>query len=213
MGRIRRSGCRVRIGVFGGTFDPPHIAHLILAGEALVQLNLERVLWVLTPMPPHKPGRTITSLTQRVQMVQAALEGNPNFVLSTVEIDRSPPHYAVETMGLLQSQFPGCELVYLMGSDSLRDLPNWYCPKEFVRRCTNLGVMKRPGAIFDLRDLQVLDKSVPGVVAKVQFFSAPMVDISASMIRQRIAAKEHYQYYLPPSVFRLVQEMGIYSKQ
>ena len=94
------------IGVYGGTFDPPHLGHLILAAEALHQLQLQRLLWVLTPEPPHKPGRPITPLPQRLEMLQLALAGTPGFELSTVEIDRPGPHFTIETLKILRRQFP-----------------------------------------------------------------------------------------------------------
>src|SRR5512143_3713267 len=113
------------IGVFGGTFDPPHTGHLILAAEAQAQLDLERILWVLTPTPPHKPGQRITSTALRLEMLQAAIDGNPDFELSRVDLDRPPPHYAVDSVHLLRAAYPQAWLAYLMGGDSLDDLPTW----------------------------------------------------------------------------------------
>ena len=115
----------MRLGIFGGTFDPPHIGHLVLASEAYHQLKLDRLLWVLTPRPPHKPNQQITALEYRIEMVQAIVEDEPTFELSRVEIDRPPPHYAVDTVEILGKRFPGARLIYLVGGDSLRDLPLW----------------------------------------------------------------------------------------
>ena len=107
----------MRLGVFGGTFDPPHIGHLILAAEALDQLQLDKVLWLLTPFPPHKISQSITPLLQRLQMLQAALVDEPRFELSRLDIDRPPLHYAVDTLALLRQNVPSAQLVYLMGED------------------------------------------------------------------------------------------------
>ena len=96
----------MRLGIFGGTFDPPHVGHLILATEAQYQLRLERVLWVLTPCPPHKAGQSISSVDERFELLYASLEGNPDFELSRADLDRPPPHYAVDTVELLRKAYP-----------------------------------------------------------------------------------------------------------
>ena len=106
-----------RLGVFGGTFDPPHVAHLILAAEARYQLGLDRVLWVLTPHPPHKEGQEITPCDERLALLEAAIGDDSAFELTRVDIDRPPPHYAFQTMRLLRGTYPGEVLVNLMGCD------------------------------------------------------------------------------------------------
>jgi nicotinate-nucleotide adenylyltransferase len=200
----------MRIGIFGGTFDPPHIAHLILADEACSQIRLERLLWVLNPDPPHKHGLSITPLVDRLAMVQAALANNPAFELSRVEIDRPAPYYAVDTVRLLREQYPGAELIYLMGSDSLRDLPTWHRPREFVGATHILGVMLRPE---NQVDLPALEAQIPGVSAKVRMIQTPLIEISASQIRQRVSQGGSFRYYLPQGVYDIIQERGLYRLQ
>ena len=195
------------LGLFGGTFDPPHLGHLILAAEARARLGLDRLLWVLTPDPPHKQGLPITPLEHRLAMVQLALAGAPEFELSRLELDRPGPHYALDTVRLAQAQFPGSPVIYLMGGDSLHDLPTWHCPAELVAACAALGVMRRPG---DALDLPALERVVPGVTAKVRFVEAPQVDIAAHEIRRRIAAGEPYRYFLPPAVLNYVEIHQLY---
>ena len=121
------------VGIFGGTFDPPHLGHLILASEALDQLGLARLLWVLTPMPPHKLDREITPLDHRLAMLNLALADWPQFQLSTIEIDRPGPHFTLDTVRLARAQHPGASMTLLIGGDSLRDLPSWHCPEP--RHC------------------------------------------------------------------------------
>ena len=196
-----------RLGIFGGTFDPPHIAHQILAAEALYQLELDKVLWVLTPDPPHKREREITPLLDRMEMVKAAIAGCSDFKISRVEIDRPAPHYAVDTLDLLQEQNPGAELVYLMGGDSLRDLPYWYAFQDFVAACHAFGVMRRPG---DDVDLDGLEMKISGIKKKVQFIETPYLDIAASHIRCRIRSGKPYRFYLPHSVYQIIQERNLY---
>ncbi|MGH2620124.1 MAG: nicotinate-nicotinamide nucleotide adenylyltransferase, partial [Anaerolineales bacterium] len=123
------------IGVFGGTFDPPHIGHLILADEARGVLSLSRVLWVVTGNPPHKPGQPVTPVNHRIGMVERSVQGNPGFELSRIELDRPGPHFAAETLELLAAGNLNEEWAYVMGEDSLADLPNWHRPDRFVALC------------------------------------------------------------------------------
>jgi nicotinate-nucleotide adenylyltransferase len=198
----------MKIGVFGGTFNPPHIAHLILADETRHQLELDRLLWVLTPNPPHKQDRDFLPLQARLDMLTAALASDPDFELSRVEIDRPPPHYAVDTMLLLRASHPTANLIYMMGGDSLHDLPLWYKPRDFLATCDALAVMRRPG---DQVDLPAIEMQIPGISNKVRFIEAPLLEISATALRDRIARGESYRYYLPPSVYEIIQERGLYS--
>lgn len=198
----------MRIGVFGGTFDPPHVGHLILASEAIEQLHLDRLLWVLTPDPPHKQGQLISPLAARLALVQAAIADNPLFALSSVEINRPGPHYALDTVRLLKQNYGlDSRILYLVGGDSLRDLPEWYRPGELIAEITGLGVMRRPG---DQVDLTCLEETLPGLSAKVHMIHAPLLDISATEIRQRIAEGRHYRYYVLPAVYTLIEKMGLY---
>lgn len=198
----------MKLGVFGGTFDPPHLGHLILAAEAQNQLELERVLFVLTPAPPHKTGLAITSLEQRLALLQAALEEAPGFEISRVDIDRQPPHYAVDTVRLLRQAYPGAKLTYLMGGDSLMDLPLWRHPSEFVQACDTIGVMRRPG---DRVSLLALEEQIPGLALKTQFIRVPLLEISSSEIRQRIREGKPVRYFLPPAVYRLILSERLYA--
>jgi nicotinate-nucleotide adenylyltransferase len=194
-------------GIYGGTFDPPHLGHLILAAEALSQLRLRRLLWVLTPDPPHKPDRPITPLPHRLAMLQRAIAQTPGFALSTVEIERPGPHYTIETLEKLRMQSPETDFVLLIGGDSLRDLPTWHRPQDIVTACRYLGVMRRPG---DSMQLDALERALPGLREKVRFIESPRLEISSSAIRQRIAEGGHYRYYLPESVYDYIQQNGLY---
>jgi nicotinate-nucleotide adenylyltransferase len=198
-----------RLGIFGGTFDPPHIGHQILGQEALYQLQLDEVLWILTPDPPHKKQRKITALSARLDMLQAAIAECDEFHLSRVDIDRPSPHYAVDTVQLLQQQFPQAELVYLMGGDSLHDLPIWYEAQEFVAACHSIGVMRRPG---DEINLSLLEIKIPAITHKIRFVDAPLLEIAASQIRSRIRQGKPFRYYLPESVYRIIEQRKLYQE-
>ncbi len=195
------------IGIYGGTFDPPHLGHLILAAESLQQLQLNRLLWVLTPKPPHKPGRPITPLPHRLEMLRRAIADTPGFELSTIEMDRPGPHYTAQTLEILRRQFPAADLAFLVGGDSLRDLPRWYRPQDILAACRFIGVMRRPG---DSIELDTLDSILPGLGGKIRFVDAPRLEISSSTIRQRIASGGHFRYYLPASVYDYIQQNHLY---
>lgn len=198
----------LRLGVFGGTFDPPHHAHRILAAEALEQLELERVLWVLTPNPPHKPDARITPLEHRLAMLEAALVGEERFELSRVDMERPPPHYALGTLQALRRQYPHACLVFLMGGDSLRDLPAWHEPQAFLEACDELGVMRRAS---DHLDLDALADTLPALKMKLRWIDTPLLEISASWIRQRVSAGKAYRFYLPEAVYQIIESRGLYK--
>jgi nicotinate-nucleotide adenylyltransferase len=195
------------IGIYGGTFDPPHIGHLILAAEALCQLKLARLLWVLTPEPPHKPHLPLTPLPHRQAMLQRAIAGTEGFELSTIEIDRPGPHYTIDTLQILRTQFPLVDFALLIGGDSLRDFPGWHRPLDIVAACHIIGVMRRPG---DTIELDTLERILPGLGEKIRFVEAPQLEIASSAIRRRIAEGGHYRYYLPESVYEYIQQNSLY---
>jgi nicotinate-nucleotide adenylyltransferase len=197
-----------RLGVFGGTFDPPHLGHLILAAEAQAQLGLEKVLFVLTADPPHKRKKHLSPLKDRLAMVQAAIRGQKIFKLSRVDIDRPGPHFTADTMKLLAKEHKGKDLVYLIGGDSLRDLPDWERAQDFVDACTALGVMRRPRTRIPLDDLE---RALPGLSAKLEFVDAPLLEISSSEIRERVNSGGHFRYYVPRVVYDVIRKRRLYK--
>ncbi len=196
-----------KLGIYGGSFDPPHLGHLILAAEALSQLQLERVLWVLSPDPPHKTGRKLTPLPHRLAMLRRMLASAPGFEISTVELTRPGPHYTIETLEILRRQFPPAEFVLLIGGDSLADLPGWHRPLDILAACQSVGVMRRPGAVIDTSQLE---HAMPGVQKKLRFVDAPQLEISSSTIRTRIASGGHYRYFLHPEVYEYIEQEKLY---
>jgi nicotinate-nucleotide adenylyltransferase len=197
-----------RLGIFGGTFDPPHVGHLILAAEARDQLDLDCTIWVLTPDPPHKRGQNISPLPKRLEMVELAVGEDEGFRLSHVDIQRSGPHYSVDTVKILKDQYPDQELIYLMGGDSLQDLPNWYQPHAFLAMLDGIGVMRRPGDDIDLSELL---HELPELSDKLNFVTAPLLEISAQQIRHRAREQRAFRYYLLPSIYTYIQREKIYQ--
>jgi len=198
-----------RVGLFGGTFDPPHLGHLILASEAQYQLELTRLLWTLTPEPPHKQDQPITSLEHRLAMVNLAIADNPSFELSRVELDRPGPHYTVDTVRILADQNPNAEIVPIIGGDSLSDLPTWHRPKELLYACHWVGVMRRPG---ESANLEALERKLPGISSKIHYVDAPLLEIASREIRTRIAKGRPFRYYLPPPVYEYIEQNHLYQQ-
>jgi nicotinate-nucleotide adenylyltransferase len=203
------AGLTELVGIYGGTFDPPHNGHLILAEVARTQIKLDRVVWVLTRQSPHKQDRSISPVNIRLKLLQLALGESAYDDISRVEIDRSPPYYALDTICLLQASYPAADLVYLMGGDSLRDLPTWHKPVQFIKSCFAIGVLNRPGIEMDL---SYLEHKLPGIKDKVIWIQSPMVDISASMIRQRIRQNLPYREYLPKAVADYIDQNDLYHR-
>ncbi len=199
---------RIKIGLFGGTFDPPHIGHLILASEAIHQLGLSRLLWMLAPDPPHKLDQSITPLPHRLEMLKRAIAGNESFEISYLEIERPGPHYTVDTVRILSELEPDADIVLLLGGDSLRDLPTWRLPAELVAEVSKIGVMRRPGDPFDL---SALEEKIPGLTEKVVFIDAPLQDLASREIRRRIANGGVYRCYVLPTVSEYIEENNLYS--
>ncbi len=197
-----------RIGIFGGTFDPPHLGHLILASEIRTQLKLDRLLWVLTRTPPFKQDRAITPHEHRLAMVHLAIDDNSSFELSRIEIDREGPHYTIDTLHLLEEENPDADLIFLMGGDSLRDFPLWHRPADILRVCHEIGVMRRPGDEIDLGELE---KTIPNRRSKVRYVDAPLLEIASREIRRRAAEGWPIRYYLPDTVYSYIQEYGLYD--
>lgn len=197
----------MQLGLFGGTFDPPHLGHLILAEEARTQLNLARVLWLVSGQSPLKLDRPLSPVEARIEMVQAAIADNPHFVLSRVDIDRLPPHYTLDTLKILAKEFPRDEFYFIMGEDSLRDLPRWREPQEIIKRAT-LAVLKRPGNHFDMDDLE---SKIPGVSARVVWINAPQLEIASSEIQKRIREGKSVRYMVTEGVRRVIEERKLYQ--
>lgn len=198
----------MRIGIFGGTFDPPHVGHLILAEECRTQLNLDKLLWVVTDNPPHKRYVSVSPIEDRVRLVQKAIKGNKAFILSRVDIDRPGPHFAIDTVNILKEENPGAQFFYLMGGDSLHDLPSWNRPQDFIGLCDGIGVMRRHA---DQVDLVSLEKLLPGITKKVLIVDAPILEISSKEIRQRVRDGQGFRYYLRDAVYRAVMDLGLYQ--
>ncbi|MCA9901438.1 MAG: nicotinate (nicotinamide) nucleotide adenylyltransferase [Ardenticatenaceae bacterium] len=196
-----------RIGLLGGTFDPPHWGHLWLAESARVQLGLDRVLFLPAGEPVHKLGKVITAVSHRLQMISLAIQDNPNFVLDTTDSTRPAPHTTVTLLPLLQEKYPDAAFWLLIGGDSLRDLPTWVEPARLITQC-RLGVLPRPGATIAW---ETLETAVPGIKTAVDLLDGPTLSISATTIRAWIKDGHEATYLLPTAVSRYIQQNKLYT--
>ena len=199
----------MKIGYFGGTFDPPHLGHIILATEAFYQLELDSLEWILTPLPPHKNNLPITPVEVRLEMLKLAVGKHSGFEISLVDLDRDPPHYAADTVEILRAENPTSKLVYLIGEDSLFDLPDWYAPARFLANVDQLAVALRPNINSDLTKLE---SSLPGLREKIYYLSDTMLQISSSFIRERIKNNAPVRHLLDPEVYQYLDEKNLYQQ-
>jgi len=200
-----------RLGILGGTFDPPHIAHLILAQHAYEELNLSKVLFVPAGIPPHKT-QTRTTINDRLQMLNRVVANDPHFEISRVELDRPGPHYTIDTVRIIQDQNPDAELFFIMGGDVYRDLPNWDRPQEMFATCKlAVAVMRRPGfGNPDLR-LDMHESIIPGLKENALMLTSPLVEFSSTDIVDRLMRGKSVRYMVPTSVLDYINHNGLYK--
>jgi nicotinate-nucleotide adenylyltransferase len=199
------------IGILGGTFDPIHIGHLAIAEEAREVLGLERVLFLPTGVPVHKPGRPISSIEDRVAMVAAAIADNPGFALSRAEVDRPGPSYAVETLEALTAEARAAgsqpDLVFILSSEAYAGLPSWRDPERILELC-RLAVLPRPGSAPV--DPMAMARLVPGADLRTIVLDGPLLAVSGSTIRSRVAAGRSIRYLVPDAVIAHIGDHGLY---
>ncbi len=171
-----------RIGLLGGTFDPPHLGHVALAAAAREQLALDAVLFLPVGDPPHKQDQVVTAVSHRINMVQAAIAAHPHYTLDESDTHRPRPHSTATLLPLLRQQYPDAQFWLIIGGDSLRDFPTWHDPNEIVELC-RLAVLARPSVNLDWERLQT---AVSGLQTAVDFLDPPHFRISSTDIRQRV---------------------------
>jgi nicotinate-nucleotide adenylyltransferase len=196
----------MNIGVLGGTFDPIHMGHLIAAEEARIKLGFKEVLFVPAGQPWLKSDRTITPAVHRVEMVRRTIADNPHFKLCTLEVERPGPSYAVDTLTMLRKQLGSkASLFFILGRDALAELPLWKEAEKLVQLC-KLVVAPRLGS----KDLKHLETAIPGLLDKVIQLDMPVIGISSSGIRQRLAQGLSIRYLVPAEVEKYITEHKIY---
>jgi nicotinate-nucleotide adenylyltransferase len=189
------------IGLFGGTFDPIHFGHLILAERAREEMALDAVLFVPANIPPHKRvGRRIAPPDCRIEMLRLATASNRSFCIEDHEIDREGISYTYDTLVYLRGLYPKAEFTLLIGADNARDFRTWYRPEEIVTMAKH-GVWGRPGS-------ELPAELMPGV--PLRRIDAPLIEISSTDIRERVAAGRSVRYLTPESVVEYIAQQGLY---
>ncbi len=190
-----------RIGVFGGSFDPIHIGHLAIAHEALRQCDLDVVLFIVTALPPHKKEPE-AAVEHRLRMVEMAIEAEPRFRASRIEIERGGASYTAETLNQLRRTYSESSFYLIVGADSAIDFSMWKDPDSVIEM-SRVVVAPRPG--FDLSQIE------PRLRGRAQVFQAPMIDLSSTMIRDRLRDGQPIEFLVPDAVERYIREHGLYS--
>lgn len=199
-----------RVGILGGTFDPVHYAHLAIAEEVYYALNLTRVVFVPAGQPPHKLSYHVTPVEQRVHMLAEAIAANPHFALSLVDVQRAGPSYTVDTLRLLREEWgPRAELYFVIGGDSLRDLPGWYDPIGVIAQATLVALM-RPGYGEMERFSRDLVTRLPGIEQRLLTLEGPRMEISSTDLRQRVAEGRPIRYQTPEVIEQYILQHGLY---
>jgi len=200
----------MNIGILGGTFDPVHMGHLVIAEEARVKLGLGEILFVPAGQPWFKVGQghTIAPATHRLEMLRLAIADNPCFKLCTLEVERSGPSYSIDTITTLRNQLGEQPLFFILGSDSLAGFHLWKEPDRLVQMC-QLVIVPRSG--LNLPELESLEPLIPGLTHSVIELVAPIIEISSSKIRQRIAQGLSIRYLVPGLVGKYIAEQKLYA--
>lgn len=200
----------MRSGVLGGTFDPPHLAHLVLAAAARRALDLDRVLLVPAGDPWRKAGSGVSPASERLALTHAAVEGVlPWAEVSDIEVRRSGPSYTAETLEELQAEAPGNEWWFILGWDALADLPNWREP-ERILELARLALAKRGDEASGEPLPLAAVEAFPHLAERVDRVPIPRLDVSASELRRRLREGEPTAPLLPAGVRGLVEERGLY---
>jgi nicotinate-nucleotide adenylyltransferase len=198
----------MRLGIFGGTFDPVHWGHLVMAEQCREQCGLDQVWFLPAGLPPHKTGSAISSGKQRAEMLEFAIAGEPEFLVNRMELSRDGKTYTVDTLRQLHEERPDDELFFLIGGDSLNDLPSWREPRRIVELATVVAVNRgdRP-----LPEEQELFKHLGSQVAsRVKLVTMPGMDLSSTDIRQRAREGKSIRYMVPRAVEAYIAEYNLY---
>jgi nicotinate-nucleotide adenylyltransferase len=198
----------MKIGVLGGTFDPVHRGHIVMAEEAREALGLDEMLLIPAGQPMSKKVANPTPAEQRLEMLRLAVAGKPYLKIATIELERPGPTYTLDTLVELKKQYDDkAEIYFILGWDSLAQLPEWHQPKKIVEMCYLVAV-PRPG--FPKPGLEILEKDLPGISEKVIFMDRPWMDISASEIREMAAAGNDTATLVPVSVAAYIRKNKLY---
>jgi nicotinate-nucleotide adenylyltransferase len=199
-----------RLGIMGGSFDPIHIAHLIIAEMVREALSLGKIVFVPVGVQPLKQGQTVASAEHRLTMVELAICDNPNFVLSRADVDRAGPSYTVDMLRLVREEWAEQgepEMWLIMGADSLASLPQWRDPEGILAQA-RLAVVRRPGSEVDMEAVRA---HLPFIDEAIDWVDAPLMDVSSTDIRRRVSEGRSIRYRMPEAVREYIKDRGLYK--
>jgi nicotinate-nucleotide adenylyltransferase len=197
-----------RVGLLGGTFNPPHVGHLVCATQALGQLDLDRVLLVPVHEPPHKGMEIEPGVAHRVELCRRAVEGEERLGVSLADADIPGPSFTVDTLRRLNERSPGDQLTFIVGGDMAHSLPNWREP-EAILELAEVAVAEREG----IRRNDIIDRLAGLPVDRVRFFDMPRLDVSSSLVRRYVAAGRSVRHLVPEAVERYIADAGLYRAE
>jgi nicotinate-nucleotide adenylyltransferase len=198
----------MKIGLVGGTFDPVHLGHLAVAAEAQFQANLARIVFIPAGQPYFKDISSITSSQHRLSMLNLAVEPYSFYRVSTIEIERSGPSFAVDTVSRIKDLLdPEDEIYFILGWDSLMSLPLWREPQRLIGLC-RLIAAPRPGYPFP--DISLMEKDLPGISARTLIMGQPLVDISSTLVRRLVREGRSIDHLVPAAVAAYIKAHGLY---
>jgi nicotinate-nucleotide adenylyltransferase len=201
----------MRIGIFGGTFDPIHLGHLILAEQCREQAKLDQVWFVPAARPPHKQDQSLTSFDRRTEMLALAIAGQPAFRVDDLERRRPGPSYTIDTLAAIHARQPDDELFLLAGSDVLPDLAHWHEPRRIVELATLL-IVARPGWALWPQEQLVTALQLPAPESlRFQVVHAPLIALSSRDLRLRVAQHRSLRYLVPPAVDAYIHAHRLYE--
>jgi nicotinate-nucleotide adenylyltransferase len=198
----------LRIGVLGGAFNPPHMGHLVLAQEALVQLELETVIFMPMGRAPHREIAADPGAEVRFELAEAAVAGDDRFGVSRLEVDREGPSYTVDTVRQLKEEHPDDELVWILGGDQAAALERWRDPETVLElatiAATDRGEWRRAGILAEAAHLRNRER--------LRFFEMPAIGVSSTLVRRRVARGQPIRYLVPDAVMELIESLGLYRE-
>jgi nicotinate-nucleotide adenylyltransferase len=200
----------MRIGVFGGTFDPVHVGHLILAEQCREQAGLDRVVFIPAARPPHKLDYNLTPFAQRVEMLALAIAGHAAFQVDEIEGGRAGPSYTADTLVQLKSRMSEAELFLVLGSDALRDLPQWHEPQHIVSACTLLVAARASWEMIGEQEMRSSLKLPAGAPLRLQMIHMPAIGIASRDLRRRTAEGRSLRFLVPRAVEVYIAEKKLY---
>ncbi len=210
---LGNNSAQMRIGIFGGTFNPIHTGHLIIAQEVTFQLQLDKTLFIPAGIPPHKQNEDLADAASRKKMVEIAIAGNGRFEAEPFELQQSEISYTIRTLEYLQGKYPAAKFTLIVGADMVFDLAQWREAMRIVEMIDSIAAVRRPGSSFSAEDMRRLAENLHGYHNKIVAIEAPQIAVSSSMIRSRVRNQAPIHYLVPDGVEEYIRQNHLYSAE